>query len=90
MDGYAPAFVAHNLPFIVISGLSTSDGEENGQSGVQISSEIPPVNTEDGRTILRHFREGDASDLAWNGREHVGRNKFKIKIVSRVSGKNLG
>jgi hypothetical protein len=89
-DGYTPAFVAHNLPFIVISGLGSIDGEENGHLGVQINSEIPPVDSEDGRTLLRHFREGNANDLAWNGREHVGRNKFKIRVVGRVCKKPLG
>ena len=84
MDGYAPAFVAHNLPFIIVSGLGNSHEESTENSGIRITSELPPVESEDGRVLLRHFKEGDAGDLAWNGREHVGRNKFKIKAVGRV------
>jgi hypothetical protein len=86
MDGYAPAYVAHNIPLLVISGLGSPPNHsirlDNG--GARISSEIPPVESEDARALLRHFQESDANDLAWNGREHNGRNKFRVKIVGRV------
>ena len=86
MEGYAPAYVDHNIPLVLVFGLGSSRGDgvrlQNG--GTRISSEIPPVETEDARTLLRHLEDSDASDLAWNGREHNGRNKLRVKAVGRV------
>ncbi len=86
MDGYARAYMAHNIPFLVVSGLgSTSEDQTRlSSSGVRISSEIPPVESDDAQILLRHFKDSDAGGLAWNGREHSGRNKFRVKTVGRV------
>ena len=86
MDGYAPAYVAHNIPLLVVSGLGSAPhaGIRLHNGDTHISSEIPPVESEVARALLRHFEDSDASDLAWNGREHNGRNKFRVKIVGRV------
>ncbi|KAH6678509.1 Gryzun, putative trafficking through golgi-domain-containing protein [Halenospora varia] len=84
MDGYPPAFVAHNVPLVVISGLgSTHDQVRAHENGIRISSELPLVKSEDAEALLKHFKTGDASDLAWNGREHSGRNKLRVKSVGR-------
>lgn len=86
MDGYPPAYVAHNIPLLVVSGLGRSDDEpELAGSGIQITSEIPPVGSKDAEALRRHFQDSDAGDLAWNGREHSGRNKFRVKIIGRVA-----
>lgn len=86
MDGYPPAFVAHNVPLVVISGLgSTHDQVRAHENGIRISSELPLVESEDAEALLKHFKTGDASDLAWNGREHSGRNKLRVKSVGRVA-----
>lgn len=85
MDGYGPACVAHNVPLLVISGLGQHSKEAiRKDGGVRIASEIPVVESDDAATLLKHFRESDATNLPWNGREHSARNKFKIKIVGRV------
>ncbi|CAG8950641.1 hypothetical protein HYFRA_00002850 [Hymenoscyphus fraxineus] len=83
MDGYAPAFVAHNLPLLVVSGLVVHDEAELENDGVPIASEIPPVDSEEARTLLRHFQDSDGTDLAWNGSEHADRNKFRVKTIGR-------
>lgn len=84
MDGYAPAFVAHNLPLLVVSGLVAHDEPELENDGIPIASEIPPVESDDARALLRHFQDCDGRDLAWNGSEHTGRNKFRVKTIGRV------
>lgn len=84
MDGYAPAFVAHNLPLLVVSGLVAHDVPELENDGIPIASEIPPVESDEARTLLRYFQDSDGGDLAWNGGEHTGRNKFKVKTIGRV------
>lgn len=86
MDGYAPAYVAHNIPLLVVSGLGSPPQREAKPEGLgaRIVSELPSVNTEDARVLLDHFEERDGVGLAWNGREHTGRNKFKIERIGRV------
>ncbi len=87
MDGYAPAYVAHNIPLLVVSGLgSQPEGKPYlPQGAIRIASEIPPVESEDGQALLKHFKDSDAGDLAWNAREYSGRNKFRVKTVGRVA-----
>jgi len=85
MDGYPPAYIAHNLPLLIVSGLGSVQETSASKSGTRITSEIPPVDTEDAERLLRHFKRSDASDLSWNGREHIGRNKFRVKVVGRVT-----
>jgi hypothetical protein len=86
MDGYAPAYVAHNIPLLVVSGLNSESVEETKQTdaGIHLSSEIPPVQSEDAIVLLRHFKDNDASDLAWNAQEFSGRNRFRVKLIGRV------
>ncbi|KAH8598801.1 Gryzun, putative trafficking through golgi-domain-containing protein [Bisporella sp. PMI_857] len=85
MDGYAPAYVAHNVPFLVVSGLGGSSKQsiDTEVPGFRITSDVPLIEDEDSQVLLRHFEDRDAEGLAWNGREHSGRNKFKIKAVGR-------
>lgn len=86
MDGYAPAYVAHNIPLLVVSGLGPgTEGNTRLKDGSRIASEVPPIESDDALALLRHFKDKDASDLAWNAREHSGRNKFRVKIVGRVA-----
>jgi trafficking protein particle complex subunit 11 len=88
MDGYAAAYVAHNVPLLVVSGLDAQIQDKDKlklpDGAIRIASEIPPVESEDAQVLLRHFRDSDAGDLAWNAREYSGRNKFRVKTVGRV------
>lgn len=85
MDGYASAYVAHNVPLLVVFGLGPGSEEEiELKDGTRIASEVPTVESDDALALLRIFKDGDASDLAWNAREHSGRNKFRVKTVGRV------
>jgi len=85
MDGYSSAYVAHNVPFVVVSGLERIPSDQDLEKpGFRISSDILPVETSESSTLLKHFQERDSEGLAWNGRVHSGRNKFKIKTVGRV------
>lgn len=85
MDGYAPAYVAHNVPLLVVSGLGSPRQHKTRTEspGTRIVSEVPVVETEDALTLLHHLKERDATELPWHGKEHNGRNKFKIKAIGR-------
>ena len=87
MDGYAPAYVAHNVPYLVVSGLGGAPRNHADllpAEGVRIASDVPPVESEDAEAIIKNLKDADAEGLAWNGRASAGRNKFKVKIVGRV------
>lgn len=86
MDGYPPAYVAHNVPYFVVSGLGGSprNAAELETEGVRISSDVPPVESEDAEVLIKHFKDSDAEGLAWNGRAGGGKNKFRVKIAGRV------
>ena len=86
MDGYAPAYVAHNVPLLVVSGLDSAPQDKSiaPEGAIRIASEIPPVESEDAQVLLRHFKDSDAGELAWNAREYSGRNKFRVKTIGRV------
>jgi trafficking protein particle complex subunit 11 len=86
MDGFAPAYVAHNVPLLVVSGLDSAPQDKSiaPEGAIRIASEIPPVESEDAQVLLRHFKDSDAGELAWNAREYSGRNKFRVKTVGRV------
>jgi hypothetical protein len=86
MDGYAPAYVAHNVPYLVVSGLGDAPQKQADleAEGVRIASDIPPVDSDDAEIIIRNFKDVDAEGLAWNNHASGGRHKFKVKIVGRV------
>ncbi|KAH8808417.1 Gryzun, putative trafficking through golgi-domain-containing protein [Xylogone sp. PMI_703] len=89
MDDYAPQYIAHNVPLLVVSGLGlpepleSQDESQLRSDGPQISSNLPIVDTEDARALLKFFQDSDATKLAWNSREHGKNKKFKIKAVGR-------
>ncbi len=85
MAGYPPPYVAPNVHLLVISGLAAQPREvARLKDGILITSEIPLVQSEDAATLLRHFKDIDASNLSWNAQEYSGRNRFRVKIVGRV------
>jgi hypothetical protein len=86
MDRYAPAYVAHNVPLLVVSGLGSPPKDDTNLKvgGARIISEIQSVDSDDAQALLRHFKDSDASNLVWNGREDNGRNNFRVKVVGRV------
>lgn len=88
MDGYAPAYMAHNIPLLVVSGLGSPPKDHTAfQEGwTRITSDLPTLESADAQVLLRHFADSDARGLAWNAREYEGRNKFRVKAVGRVIG----
>ncbi|KAI9644479.1 hypothetical protein NHQ30_006500 [Ciborinia camelliae] len=88
MDGYATAYVAHNLPLLVVSGLGADPSPTNARlkgRGVLITSDIAPLESEDAKYILKYLKNSDAENLPWNGYEHSEKNKFRVKVIGRVA-----
>ncbi|KAI0174181.1 Gryzun, putative trafficking through golgi-domain-containing protein [Pestalotiopsis sp. NC0098] len=89
MDDYPAGSLDHNLPLLVVSGLSTgptkpllTDPDLKEQS-VLIRSELPPVESREAKAILHHIQEADATDLPWNGQDTSQKYKFKVKTIGR-------
>lgn len=94
MEAYPPGFIAHNLPLVVLSGLSTPQ-ELGGKdelrdifgTGTVISSDLPLVDNELGQQLRQDFLNADGGALAWNGEALKSRNNavgFKFKVIGRV------
>ena len=93
MDDYPPNFVGHNLPLLVVSGLSEVPSESSeypllADKGFQLSSDIPIVESEDSRTLLKHFQAYDASSAPWHGRPD-SRFHFRVRTAGRVCVHNV-
>ncbi|POS87893.1 hypothetical protein EPUL_000401 [Erysiphe pulchra] len=80
MDGYAPAFVAHNIPLILVSGLLSEPKESLKQQNDSYELNVGP---EEASTLLKLLQDVDASDLAWNSREFTAKKRFKVKMIRR-------
>lgn len=96
MEAYPPAYVQHNLPFIVLSGLGSQAELDPppsvhsllpGRAVTRTSSEIPPVTGERADQLLQDFLSADGTNAPWNAR-NAGRKDiahgFRIRAVGRV------
>jgi solute carrier family 25 protein 38 len=96
MDAYPPEYAQHNLPFVVLSGLDTSEEAESpapvhnvlpGRASTTISSEVPTVTGDRAQQLLQEFMKADGRDAPWNGRALNQRGNqlgFMIRAVGRV------
>ena len=91
MDEYPPGSLDHNVPLLVVSGLTTAPTKplvtdpELKEQGILIRSEVSPLDTPEADIILRYIQERDASDLPWNPRGTSRKYRFKVKTIGRVS-----
>ena len=97
MDAYPSDYVVHNLPFIVLSGLGTSNELEPvpppvqnvlpGHAVTAINAETPSVTGDRANQLLQEFLSADGSDAPWNGQGSARRgltHGFRIRAVGRV------
>ncbi|KAI1847655.1 hypothetical protein JX266_006507 [Neoarthrinium moseri] len=89
MDEYPAGSLDHNLPLLVVSGLTSgptkpllTDPDLKEQS-ILIRSELPPLDSREAKTILRCIQEADATALPWNPQEGDKKHRFKIKTIGR-------
>ncbi|KAL3459939.1 Gryzun, putative trafficking through golgi-domain-containing protein [Aspergillus heterothallicus] len=96
MDAYPQHYVAHNLPFVLLSGLEPDDSQETLQTegypyqeenGVMIESDFPPLDGPIAEDLRSFFLSEDASQDPWNPRDSLdadnSRVEYKIKSVGR-------
>lgn len=89
MDGYPAAYLDHNVPFLVASGLSSkspklqSPGEPEGQ-GLLLQSEFPLVDEQAAGLLENYLSQLDAHGTSWTAVSRQETYRFRIKIVGRV------
>jgi trafficking protein particle complex subunit 11 len=96
MDGYPADYVGHNLPFVVLFGLGSTQAKPLKveaeypylqEKGIYISSQLPSVTGDVAEKLLNSFREFDARDASWNsrpGKGKMGTMGFTYRSVGRV------
>jgi len=91
MDAYPPQYIAHNLPLIALSGLTSSDDDPSlsqGSNGPVVKAQSPTVKDERGKELLHDFELATGDDHNWSGsgtRESPPVFKYKFSLVGRVS-----
>jgi solute carrier family 25 protein 38 len=93
-ESYPPEYVAHNVPFVVLSGLR--EGEESdiaqvperyGEGALRIHCDFPPVKKQRAESLVWAFRSFERKDDQWDTKPVVeGSNVMglKFKVVGRV------
>lgn len=90
MDDYPPGSLDHNVPLLVVSGLTTGPTKplltdpDLKERSTLIRSELAPVDSREAKAILRYIQERDASSLPWNPQAHSKTYRFRIKTIGRV------
>lgn len=95
MEAYPEDYVAHNLPFIALAGLPTTDSATNAAtttssapgSGLSISDNSPPLSGPHADSILDEFLRADGASLSWSDQalaDRAGLIGFKLSCVGRV------
>ena len=94
MEAYPQAYVQHNLPLCLLSGLGERDGHGpdrdvplRQENGVRIAVESPDCTSETARKLCDAFLRQDGSDHAWNAGAlpgPSGRLKYRMKAIGMV------
>jgi len=97
MEGYPTHYVSHNLPFVILFGLGSTDPKPRDviedqyyllqEKGIYISSDLPNVTGPAAEELLGCFHDFDAKDAAWNnrpGKGKMGTTGFTYRSVGRV------
>ncbi|KAL2872204.1 uncharacterized protein BJX67DRAFT_102450 [Aspergillus lucknowensis] len=99
MDAYPQHYVAHNLPFILLSGLETEDTQTDAKTeeigfpllnnrGVKIESDFPPLDGPIAEELRTLFLDEDASRDPWGTQDdnyaEKTRIEYKIKSAGRI------
>lgn len=98
MDAYPEDYVAHNLPFVLLSGLEASSDDDLQcvradypllrERGVKIYSDFPPLTGSVAEELRRVLLEENAFRAPWDTSEDAhassSRIEYKIRSVGRV------
>ncbi|KAK4126992.1 hypothetical protein N657DRAFT_611212 [Parathielavia appendiculata] len=90
MNEYPSGSLDHSVPFLLTLGTRTGSAYDFGLSAalkeqaVLIRSDLPPLESDQARALLRYIQDRDASQLPCNAREMAARKyRFRVKAVER-------
>lgn len=94
MDVYPPEYVIHNVPLLILSGLTSTAKVEDQittplsfASGPKLVSEQSAVTGTAADELLDIFHEFNVNDVPWNnrpGRGKMGTMAFRIRTTGKV------
>ncbi|KAF3359721.1 Trafficking protein particle complex subunit 11 like [Verticillium longisporum] len=89
MDGYPAGSLDHNLPFLVVAGLTEApvnalpfDNELKDQ-GVLLQSQLPSLETKEAKALREYIASQDAADQPWNPQLATKPYKFRVAFTGR-------
>ncbi|KAM0278999.1 hypothetical protein ACHAQH_004867 [Verticillium albo-atrum] len=89
MDGYPAGSLDHNLPFIVVAGLTKAPANELPfdnklkDQGVLLQSELPCLQTKESEALREYIVSQDASDQPWNPQLVTKPYKLRVALAGR-------
>ncbi|KAI1337021.1 Gryzun, putative trafficking through golgi-domain-containing protein [Xylariaceae sp. FL0016] len=89
MEAYPEGSLDQNVPFLVVSGLSTGATKplltdpDLREQGILVRSELPPIEGNEAKTILQSIEEVDITGRSWSPRDSSTRYRFKVKTIGR-------
>ncbi|KAK4099417.1 hypothetical protein N658DRAFT_475133 [Parathielavia hyrcaniae] len=90
MDDYPSGSLDHSVPFLLTLGTRTGSAYDAGLSAalkeqaVLIRSDLPPLDSDQARALLRYVQERDVSQLPCNAKEMAARKyRFRVKAAER-------
>lgn len=86
MDGYPLGSLDHNVPLLVVSGLSSSHDQPekvNGE-GVLLRSDLPPLEGKEASFLESYFERVNERGKSWTVVTREEPYRVRVKTVGRV------
>lgn len=90
MDGYPLGSLDHNVPYLLVSGLTTSNSELPLQENLKyerkilLKSKLPAAEGADAKALTKYFQLVDEQGKSWAAVGSKTPYRFRIKSVGRV------
>lgn len=90
MDGYPLGSLDHNVPYLLVSGLTTSNSELPLQENLKyerkilLKSKLPAAEGADAKALAKYFQSVDEQGKSWAAVGSKTPYRFRIKSVGRT------
>lgn len=90
MDAFPSASLEHNVPFLLVTGFSSSppelpfNAELQDNHGLLFRSEQPPIDTREAKLLRSYLGEVDEEGSSWVAIDRDEPYRLRIKTAGRV------
>lgn len=90
MDGYPVGSLDHNIPHVVLAGLTSSPARdlplsaELRDQAILLRSELPSLESRDAEALRDYIVRQDGRNHPWNGRDTGKPYKLRFAVAGRV------